>query len=55
MSVKVKEVLASFQSSYSEQVYDRKAREVSKLLDDRPDGFDYNELKELTHLTVPRL
>ena len=48
MSIKARDVVAIFQSSYSEEVYDRKAREVSKLIDDRPNGFGYNELKELT-------
>lgn len=47
-----KEVVAIFKSSYSEEVYDRKAREVSKFLESRGNGFSYNELKEVTQITV---
>lgn len=47
-----KEVVAIFKSNYSEEVYDRKAREVSKFLESRPQGFSYNELRELTQITV---
>jgi hypothetical protein len=50
--MKAKDVVALFQSSYTEEVYDRKAREVMMLLDDRPNGFNYNELREITQITV---
>lgn len=53
--MKAKDVVAIFQSNYSEEVYDRKAREVSKFMDERSTGFAYNELKELTQLATHML
>lgn len=50
--MKAKDVVGIFQSNHSEEVYDRKARAVSMFLDDRPLGFSYNELKEVTQITV---
>lgn len=50
--MKAGDVLAIFRSNFSEEVYDRKAREVCIYLESRKDGFIYNELPELTEITV---
>lgn len=48
----VKIVLDIFESEYSEEVYDRKAREVLKYLDKRKDGFFFYELADITKIAV---
>ena len=48
----VKEVLEIFESEYSEEVYDRKARVVMKYLEARPNGFFFYELADITKITV---
>jgi hypothetical protein len=50
--MKAKDVVVIFQSNYADEVYDRKARAVTMFLEDRPEGFSYNELKEITQITV---
>lgn len=50
--MKVNEVLEIFESDYSEEVYDRKARNVMKFFDERTEGFFYNELEDITKIAV---
>jgi hypothetical protein len=53
--MKVDEVLEIFESDYSEEVYDRKARNVMKFFEERSDGFYYNELADITKIAVLKL
>ena len=46
-TVTTQEIVDIFQSSYTEQLYDRKAAFISKLCEDRPNGFFYGELENL--------
>ena len=48
--MKLEEVLEIFESDYSEEVYDRKARNVMKFFEERSDGFYYNELEGITKI-----
>ena len=41
------EIVKIFESSYTEQLYDRKANFIIKLCEDRPDGFFFSELEDL--------
>ena len=49
-----KDVLQVFESEYSEEVFDRKAREVMKYIAERPNGFYFYELSDITKITVRR-
>jgi len=50
--VTLADVLTMFESEYSEDIFDRKAREALKFLETRPKGFFYEELNDITRLTV---
>ena len=48
--IDTKKILELFESSYTEQLYDRKANYILKFCRARKDGFFYDEIGDLTRI-----
>jgi hypothetical protein len=46
-NIDTQKVVELFESSYTEQLYDRKASFIIRLCEERSDGFFFNEMENL--------